>query len=254
MPDNLSEAVFHKLQVKIINGTYPAGSRLPSERELSGQFRVSRITIRDAVRKLAQLGFVNKVPQSGTYVSEYESDASLDLLIHIMKTSDSVDSDILISLMEFRRLAEVFAAKKAAQNITPEAMLQMNAILLHIEDNLDSPEALSECDYALHLAIARLSHNLMIKLMFNSFKPVYHYYTDFFYRLEDAPARSMEYHKRLVAALGSRDGSFAAHVMEEALLYAEYRVKEALDISDHPGRKIRLVPVREEQQAIPGSR
>ena len=80
MNKNLSETVFEQLQKEIVNGVYLSGSRLPAERKLAEQYDVSRVTIRDSIRKLAQLGLVSKVPQSGTYINEYKSEASLDLL------------------------------------------------------------------------------------------------------------------------------------------------------------------------------
>ena len=228
MNKNLSETVYEKLKKEIVNGVYIAGSRLPAERKLADKYNVSRITIRDSIGKLAQLGLVNKVPQSGTYVNEYESEASLDLLIHIMNSKDHVDPDILISLMEFRRLAEIFAAKKAARHITEENGKELDSIIMQIERDPENPDNLSECDYRLHYTIARQSENIMIKLMFNSFKPVYRYYTDFFYRLDGAGDKSIDFHRRLVNSIKNGDEEFSAYVMEQTLIYAENRVKEAV--------------------------
>ena len=132
--------------------------------------------------------------------------------------------------MEFRRLAEIFAARKAARNITDESVKHLDRLIVDIEKDPDSPDNLSECDYRLHYAIAKLSENIMIKLMFNSFKPVYRYYTDLFYRLDGTCPKSIEFHRRLVKAIKSGDEDFAAYVMEQALLYAENRVKEAIRI------------------------
>jgi GntR family transcriptional regulator, transcriptional repressor for pyruvate dehydrogenase complex len=228
MYKNLSETVYEKLKKEIINGVYLAGSRLPAERKLADKYNVSRITIRDSIGKLAQLGLVNKVPQSGTYINEYESEASLDLLIDIMNSRDHVDPDILISLMEFRRLAEIFAAKKAARNITGEDGKYLDSVIDQIKKYPDNPDNLSECDYRLHYTIAKQSENVMIKLMFNSFKPVYRYYTDFFYRLDGAGEKSIDFHCRLVNAIKSGDEDYSAYIMEQALTYAENRVKEVV--------------------------
>ena len=56
------------LTEKIINGTYPEGSLLPSERELCEQFNLSRTTVRQALQELAQKGYAKSLYGKGTVV------------------------------------------------------------------------------------------------------------------------------------------------------------------------------------------
>jgi GntR family transcriptional repressor for pyruvate dehydrogenase complex len=228
MKQNLSETIFNQLKTEIIQGVYSIGSRFPSERVLAERYKVSRVTIRDAVRKLAQMGLVEKRPHSGTFVCEYESEASLDLLVQIMQTREAVDSEMLVSLMEFRLLTEVFASRQAAERITEEAVDRLTQILRDIENHISDPNYLSRADYKLHYAIIELSGNGIIRLMFNSFKPIYQYHTDFFYALPNTGTDSLCFHQKLVAAVTAGDSELAGHAMEQALIYAEGRVKEAL--------------------------
>lgn len=234
MADNLSESIFVRLKKDIVQGVYPMGSKFPSERTLAELYKVSRVTIRDSVRKLAQIGLVEKVPHSGTYVCEYEHEASLDLLVQIMQTREAVDQEMLSSLMEFRLLNEAFAARKAAQRITADGVRLLDGILEGIEENLSDPAYLSLADFTLHYTIATLSGNRVIKLMFNSFKPIYRYYTDFFYTLPEAGEGSFSHHQRLVNAIKKGDGELAGRVMEEALAYAESMVDSALNLPSSP--------------------
>jgi GntR family transcriptional repressor for pyruvate dehydrogenase complex len=240
MKQNLSESIFVQLKKNIIKGDYLPGTRLPSERILAEQYQVSRVTIRDAVRKLAQMGLVEKRPQSGTYVCDYKSDASLDLLIQIMQTKGAVDGDMLLSLMEFRLLTEVFSAQKAARQITAGDASDLERIVAEIEKHITEPDYLSRMDYQLHYKIALLSGNSIIRLMFNVFKPIYRYYTYFFYALPDTGADSLSFHRKLVSAIREGDSSRAGRIMEQALTYAENRVKDALDLSESD-REIRLI-------------
>ncbi|GAA0356729.1 arabinose utilization transcriptional regulator AraR [Alkalibacterium iburiense] len=57
------------IQEKIIKGDYIVGSKIPSEAELRSQFNVSRQTVRLAISKLVNEGYVVKRQGSGTYVS-----------------------------------------------------------------------------------------------------------------------------------------------------------------------------------------
>lgn len=66
----LYEQVKEQLLTKILDGTYQPLAQLPSEHELSEQFGVSRITVRQALHKLSQEGLIFKVHGKGTFVSK----------------------------------------------------------------------------------------------------------------------------------------------------------------------------------------
>src|ERR1700734_2636752 len=64
------DAVADKLRGEILAGRLPAGSRLPSERELSLALGVNRLTLRAALARLEALGLVATRHGAGTIVSE----------------------------------------------------------------------------------------------------------------------------------------------------------------------------------------
>lgn len=55
---------------KIVDGTYPPHSQIPSESELGELFSVSRITVRQALTQLQQEGLIFKVHGKGSFVSK----------------------------------------------------------------------------------------------------------------------------------------------------------------------------------------
>jgi GntR family transcriptional regulator len=70
---------------EIADGRYPIGSLLPTEAELCAQYGVSRSTIREAIRRMQQLGLVSRAQGIGTRVEARYSKSS-----YIMSTQ-SVD-------------------------------------------------------------------------------------------------------------------------------------------------------------------
>ncbi|RME71460.1 MAG: GntR family transcriptional regulator [Chloroflexi bacterium] len=62
------------LQTQIMDGTLQAGEALPSERILQNQLEVSRATVRQAIQALIQMGFLQSVPGTGTFVLEQKQD------------------------------------------------------------------------------------------------------------------------------------------------------------------------------------
>lgn len=64
--------VFRSLEQRVRDGQYGRGDRLPSEDQLCREFNASRITIREAVRRLVDLGLVVRRRGSGTFVSDLD--------------------------------------------------------------------------------------------------------------------------------------------------------------------------------------
>ncbi|WP_085524520.1 GntR family transcriptional regulator [Tuberibacillus sp. Marseille-P3662] len=67
---SLYEQVYQSLKQDIGSDKYQAGDRLPSEKEVSESFQVSRITSKKALEKLAAEGFVYRQRGKGTFVAE----------------------------------------------------------------------------------------------------------------------------------------------------------------------------------------
>ncbi|WP_086348216.1 GntR family transcriptional regulator [Candidatus Enterococcus clewellii] len=61
--------IHDKIKEDIEKGLWAIGDRLPSERELAVQFKVSRMTLRQAIQTLADEGILERKIGSGTYVA-----------------------------------------------------------------------------------------------------------------------------------------------------------------------------------------
>ena len=68
----LYEQIYEEIRAKIEERGYQVGDRLPSEKELSEQYHVSRITSKKAVELLAEEGLVTRIPGKGTFVIEHQ--------------------------------------------------------------------------------------------------------------------------------------------------------------------------------------
>ena len=66
------QEIFNDLQEKILNGSYLAGVLLPTEKELQDQYKVSRDTVRKALRLLTEKGLIQKVQGRGSQVLKQE--------------------------------------------------------------------------------------------------------------------------------------------------------------------------------------
>ncbi|MCK5200954.1 MAG: FadR family transcriptional regulator, partial [Spirochaetales bacterium] len=123
----LSEEVLKKLQSMIIDGTYKTGDQLPSERELSELFQVSRASIREALRVLGTLGFLDSRVGvgGGTFVKKISIDALINPFSEILGN----EKELIIEMLEFRRILETEIARLAALRRTEEDIARMESSL-----------------------------------------------------------------------------------------------------------------------------
>jgi GntR family transcriptional regulator, transcriptional repressor for pyruvate dehydrogenase complex len=111
----ISEEVAEQLKQSILLGSFKAGDKLPSERELADQFQVSRIAVREALRRLENTGFVatRQGVTGGTFVTdltfEHLSNAFVDLFL--------AEKISVPELIEVRLLVEPEIARMAATRI-----------------------------------------------------------------------------------------------------------------------------------------
>jgi GntR family transcriptional regulator len=73
-------AIATDLAAKIRSGRYPAGAALPGQRELSDEYGVTLMTLRQALRALSDEGLVVQRPGSGTFVAPPKLAYQLDTL------------------------------------------------------------------------------------------------------------------------------------------------------------------------------
>src|SRR5690349_24616687 len=114
---SVSDHVFGRLRDAVVRGRYTPGDALPSERELAATFEVNRHAVREALRRLQQLGLV-KVSQGGaTRVLDWRVHAGLDLA---MSSGDVLPVGTLVrDMMEMRGCVGADSARVCALWGTP---------------------------------------------------------------------------------------------------------------------------------------
>ncbi len=66
--NNANRMILDDMKAKILRGEYPVGSKLPSERDLSEYYNVSRIPVREALKALSDMGILEIKRGAGTFV------------------------------------------------------------------------------------------------------------------------------------------------------------------------------------------
>jgi DNA-binding LacI/PurR family transcriptional regulator len=83
------EQVYEKLRTEILNGTLSAGSKLPREVNLSQNLGISRVTLRPALKRLEQEGYIQRLHGRGTYVMPESSHGKSKMTILVISAQNS---------------------------------------------------------------------------------------------------------------------------------------------------------------------
>lgn len=148
----LYQSVAGKIVALIDSGEFPAGARLPGERELAERFGVSRVTIREAEIALQAIGRIEIKTGSGVYVAA-EKPGQLDQLPAVSA----------FELTEARAAVEGEVAALAAQNITDEVIARLKANIAGMTSS--DGEVATAADREFHLTIAAASGNAALTHM-----------------------------------------------------------------------------------------
>ena len=98
----------------ILESPYAPGDRLPSERTFAERLKVSRTSVRDALRRLETMGLLESRPGLGTFVKE----PATGLLQATLSPHILTDEAKIKKLFEVREIIEVEAAIRAAERAT----------------------------------------------------------------------------------------------------------------------------------------
>ncbi|MFB6419311.1 MULTISPECIES: FadR/GntR family transcriptional regulator [Bradyrhizobium] len=141
----LYRQVADQLRSLIDSGEYAVGSRLPTERELAEQLKISRPTVREALIALEVEGRVRIRVGSGIYVID-PADAA--------PAPPAAGIEGPFELLRAREFLESAIAEQAARVATKDDVARIDASLLAME-NVEHPgEASMVHDRAFHVAIA----------------------------------------------------------------------------------------------------
>ncbi|MBW2610476.1 MAG: FadR family transcriptional regulator [Deltaproteobacteria bacterium] len=162
----ISAEVFEKLKEAILLGHFRSGDKLPSERDLAGQFLVSRVAIREAIIGLENFGFV--AIRQGAAGGVYVTDLTFERLENSFLDFFLAGKISIPELLQVRIFIESEVARLAALNITKES----SELLVKAFENEAPKGANLEEENAkgtkVHYTLAKICGNRFFEVMVNS--------------------------------------------------------------------------------------
>jgi GntR family transcriptional repressor for pyruvate dehydrogenase complex len=157
--NKVSEHITEQIRKAIFAGSLKPGDKLPPERELMKNFKVSKATLREAMRSLEVLGFleIRKGVSGGAFVTEVDMKTARDSFTNFLLFKNLS----LSNLSEVRLILEPYIAEKAALAITEEDLKGLEKLNKECEyilkKNIPIESRKNEIEY--HRTIGSVSGN-----------------------------------------------------------------------------------------------
>jgi len=152
------EQIVDQVQALIEKGRLKHGDQLPPERELASIFKVSRHSVREAIRVLEQKKVLKSRPGSGTFIIlENESSVVESLANAILR-----EKNTLAEIFQFRELLEPQIAGLAARNASKKDIMVLENLLEQQQKELGNTLVSKKLDEKFHLALAQATGNSVL--------------------------------------------------------------------------------------------
>jgi GntR family transcriptional repressor for pyruvate dehydrogenase complex len=150
----------------IVEKKIKVGDRIPSEYQIASQLKVSRTSVREALRVLSAFGVLEIRRGDGTYVSNKIRSSRLESLSYSLIMEDSSKEDIV----DLRVMLDLGLYYLLISRIQDEDILTLEKKIVEQEEFLGSgsfdDEKYIDLDIEFHLSIARITKNVLIEKIY----------------------------------------------------------------------------------------
>ncbi len=245
-PSRTADEIVNQIERLILEGVLRDGERLPSERDLSGRFDVSRPILREALKELEARGLLVSHHGGGTFVGDVIGQIFSKPVIDLIARHQKATLDYL----EYRRELEGMTAALAARRATRFDREMLTGIMeeMRAAHRDGSAEGGMKADVDLHNAIGESAHNV---ILLHTLRACYRLLSEgiFFNRaiLFDAPGakdRLLAQHEAIYAAImaGDPDGA-----REAAHAHIDFIIRATQD-AERSGEWARISQMRMQQR------
>ena len=223
--EKLSVKISSQIKTLIIEGELKPGDPLPPERELMRLLNVSRPSIREALKSLIGMGFLEASKGNRTIVKSLASGRMLDPLHQLLQ--DNIT--IVFELIEVRKAIEAWNAYYAAKRATPADIVRLEKNIAAMKEKVGDPDfAIEKVDADFHMAISEATHNkIQTHIMFTIYDTIRESIGKYFQSINFNDVYHQ--HQDIVLAIKKKNPDAAREKILEHLEYVESRIKELVN-------------------------
>ena len=167
---SLTERFVQQIENMILSGELAVGEKLPSARDLCIKMGISRPVVSAGLIELEKLGFVEVLPRKGAFVCDYRRKGTVETLLAIMRyNGGAMRRNEVVSLLQVRQSLEILCMEQVILHASDRELEAFSPFLDRIARADDSVKT-AEAVFAFHHELAVLSGNILLPLLYHSFR------------------------------------------------------------------------------------
>ncbi len=167
--NTLSREIGTRLLRRIIDGVYPAGTLLPTEREMAEEFGVNRSMVREALRRIEAFGMLTIRQGAGARVEEFKTVGGIELADLLMYRRDgSIDEKFLEDALKLHEYMHRWIVREAALRATDTEINELKGLLRERALTPKDGEERRRLTFEFSMRTVQASHNRYLTLLFNT--------------------------------------------------------------------------------------
>lgn len=219
VPEKPAQLCENRLVAAILDGTFPANSNLPAERELAARLGVTRPTLREVLQRLARDGWLEIHHGRATRVRDYWREGNLVVLAAIAAHSEQLPADFAANMLTVRYLLAPAYTRLAVENDSQGVIAALQPCLALADD----AAAFTEADWRLQLDLTLLSGNPVFTLIYNSFSNLYQTLGEVYFRHPANRELSRGFYRDLLACAQNGDADCASALVARVMVASRER-------------------------------
>ena len=209
------EHIVGQINALIREGRWAPGDQIPPERELAERFKVSRTSVREALRALEMQGIIDSRQGGGTFIRTGDT----EMLVGPLAAAILRGRRELAEVLEVRELIEPGIARLAARRATAEHVAELETLLQRQRECIAAERSFVEEDTAFHYTLAKAADNHILLRLHNVILDVLRESRQSYLHVPNRPQMSLRGHEAMLAAVKAKDVDAAyltslAHITE----------------------------------------
>ena len=227
------QQVAQRLKEAILSGKIVQGSKLPSERELAAQLKVSRPVLREAIVMLSSYGLIYSKQGEGTFVVDKFSEN----ILSFMGFDNNLNRGNYQYFFACRKLFEIGMVEEIIKNVTNQKTNQLTKVNQTFSKEFSNLGKYIEAEIEFHRTFVGLTQNPLVLELYSIVLKFIYTSASYLLASKDIRNETLVAHRKIIEALESKDEELCKAAVSEHLFISQSNLEhyyQRYDKSEQP--------------------
>jgi DNA-binding FadR family transcriptional regulator len=221
--ENLATLAYRRIKADVLSDKYSEGKKIPSENAYAKALSVSRVVVREALKRLKDEKVIVTYQGKGSFRANPEN-------FNFYQNGQDWDYEKFKEVIDFRGAIEYSAIYLAGENATEQEKLSLINLAKKMHSENGKVEEFSEIDYEFHLSLIKCSHNKMLLSAYQNAKSDIVTALNLMNRLEGSREYAVNLHLEIAVSIRARETKRAVSLLKDNDEYNKARIEQLFNL------------------------